>query len=187
MSSCFTSGLSTGWCCCGCVLAPPFQSSFRYSKCTLPALAATPCRLNESGLLSFMWFTRLSYIDGTNDLVKGIHEVKDNQPLYYSVHTNNSTILFLKEAHSILSNYQKPTGSPQTMPQNDVDEIPHHNHTTHFLRGWSKSTSTHSHTQPNSLLHLTGGPLPGKVMPRKGATSIGPVSNAQARQLQSLA
>ena len=33
------------WCCCGCVLAPPFWPSFRsieHIKCTLLALAATP-------------------------------------------------------------------------------------------------------------------------------------------------
>ena len=36
---------ATGWCCCGSILAPPFQPGFRlivYVKCTLPALAATP-------------------------------------------------------------------------------------------------------------------------------------------------
>ena len=32
----------TGWCSCGRVLAPPFRTSFRYIKCTLTALAATP-------------------------------------------------------------------------------------------------------------------------------------------------
>ena len=34
----------TGWCCCGCVVTPPFRPSFQsteYIKCTLPALAAT--------------------------------------------------------------------------------------------------------------------------------------------------
>ena len=36
---CWRMGI-TVWCCCGCVLAPPFRSS--HIKCTLPVLAATP-------------------------------------------------------------------------------------------------------------------------------------------------
>ena len=49
----------TGLCFCGCVLAPPFWSSFRSiqcNKCTLLALTATPLLrtcLNESGWVSF--------------------------------------------------------------------------------------------------------------------------------------
>ena len=47
--------------------------------------------------------------------------------------------------------FQKPIESPQTMTivqhsldsdSNDIPPHPHHNHTTHFLCGWSKSTST---------------------------------------------
>ena len=54
----------TGWCCCGCVLAPLFWPSFRS---TLPALAATPlqrtwlnesCWLSFTSWMSFMWLTR---------------------------------------------------------------------------------------------------------------------------------
>ena len=87
--------------------------------------------------------------------------------------------------HEILADHQKST---QTMPivpgqhqkaHNDVNNIPHHNHTTYFLRGWSMSTSTQSTTfrtlkasPPARLcpplrhlinwLSMTGGPLPGQ-------------------------
>ena len=73
-------------------------------------------------------------------------------------HAHNSTIPI----------HRKPTGSPQTQ------------HTTHFLRGWSKSTSTHSTTfhtlkpaiSPGSGLEglcQTNGGEKSKVTLREGA------------------
>ena len=110
--------------------------------------------------------------------MKDIDEVKDIQPLSSSAagvwqlepevcilytqwtrswagkegpeHTHNSTILFLKEAHSP-RNFDWPplevhANSTAQPGQYQKDDIPHHSHTTHFLRGWSKSTSTQSTT-----------------------------------------
>ena len=69
--------------------------------------------------------------------------------------------------------FRPTTRSPQTMPivQHSLVNIKrhtmmsmtfHHNHTTHFLRGWSESTSTQSTTfhtlTASSLCHL--GPPP---------------------------
>ena len=54
----------------------------------------------------------------------------------------------------ILTDHRKPAGSPQTMPivQYSLDNtkmmsmVFHHNHTIHFLRGWSKSITIQSTT-----------------------------------------
>ena len=47
---------STGWCCCGCVLAP---LSIEHIKCTIQALAATPLQFewewSFTSSMSFMW------------------------------------------------------------------------------------------------------------------------------------
>ena len=157
--------------------------------------------------------------------MKDIHEVKDTQPLsfnhvrcrsvaaragsvhlIYSMdrkwggHTRNST---LKDA---LTDHRKPTG---TMPlvqhsldkaHNNVNDIPHHNHTTYFLRGWSKSTSTLYWLpllRPDCVRHSTTsstnwegpchanrgwrgkGQRSRRVRVRHKATSTGPASRAQ--------
>ena len=75
--------------------------------------------------------------------------------------TYNSTILFLMDANSP-RNFDRPpeahwkstnnaTSTEQPgqhqKAQNDISDIPshpHHNHTTYFVRGWRKSTSTQS-------------------------------------------
>ena len=79
----------------------------------------------------------------------------------------------------ILTDYQKLTISPQTRPivQHSLINTkthtmtsmtyPHHNHTTHFLHWWSKTTSTPSITLSSSQIvpthsTWTGRPLAGQ-------------------------
>ena len=68
----------------------------------------------------------------------------------------------LTEAHRKSTNTANSTAQPgqHQKAKNDVDDIPpcHHSHTTHFLRGWSKSTSTQSttlHTLTDCACHST--------------------------------
>ena len=60
----------TGLCCCGCLLAPPFQPSIEYIKWTLLGIAATPLQQTRSNgrgriyftsWMSFRWF-RLPFV-----------------------------------------------------------------------------------------------------------------------------
>ena len=104
-------------------------------------------------------------------------------------HTHNS----LKEAHS--PNFHRPpeahrksTNNANNTALDDIPPHPHHNHITHFLRGWSKSTSTQSTTLKASpparlcpQLHLDrrasarsleGRDTRSKVTPREGAHSL---------------
>ena len=73
-------------------------------------------------------------------------------------YTHNSTILFLKDAHSPRNFNQPPEVHRQW--QYSLDNTKSHtmtfHHTTHFLCGWSKSTSTQSTAfllQPDCACH----------------------------------
>ena len=57
----------------------------------------------------------------------------------------NSNIL-----QEVLTDHWKPTN---TNAHNDVDDIPYHSHTTHFLRGWS---NPHNQQPFTDCAHLCG-------------------------------
>ena len=85
----------TGWCCCGCVLAPPFRPSFRLIKWTLPALAAT------AEVIEWKWLVIFYLMDVFHVVCKVICapppiSLKLLLYLMHSVHGHPSTVLMHK-------------------------------------------------------------------------------------------